>query len=141
MRGKRPVVAIEIAKKFAARQGYRWVENPDQDMPFDAFLYRGNDAMIIRVKSPRNAPGVYDLFEDFFRDEYEILDSLPFPQYIWRELWVRYVWGRSIHRFRLFDNRFSEITMIDLKVPVFQMRSPAGWKGPAPVVSRDDGHT
>jgi len=138
MRGKRPVVAIETAKKFAARQGYRWVENPDQDMPFDAFLYRGNDAMIIRVKSPRNAPGEYDMFEDFFRDEYEILDSLPFPPFIVRELWVRYVWSRSIHRFRLFDNRFDETTMIDRELPVFQIRSPTGWKGPAPVVSRKE---
>jgi hypothetical protein len=138
MRGRRPVVAIESARRFAERQGYRWMDNPDRDMPFDAFLYRGNDSMIIRVKSPRNAPGEYDMFEDFFRDEYEILDSLPFPPYIWRELWVRYVWSRSIHRFRIFDNRFGETTMIDREPPVFQLRSPTGWKGPAPKISRKD---
>ena len=131
-------MAIEAAGRFAERQGYRWVENPDRDMPFDAFLYRDNDALVMRMKTPRNSPGEYDLFEDFFRDEYEILDSLPLPRSIGRELWVRYVWSRSIHRFRLFDNRFLEITMIERELPVFRKQCPAGWKGPAPVVSRGD---
>jgi len=38
LRGRRPAIAIGKAIKFAERQGYRWVPNPDKDIPFDAFV-------------------------------------------------------------------------------------------------------
>jgi hypothetical protein len=119
MRGRRPVVTIGRAKKFAERQGYRWVPNPDADMPFDAFVYRGNDMFAVRVETCRNAPGEYDLFEDFFRKNYEIIRMLPLPEYLPRELWVLYSWSRTFHRFRLVGTDLWEISMIDREMPVF----------------------
>ena len=73
MRGRRPTVALGDAKKFAERQGYVWVPNPEPTIPFDAFAYRGNDIFALRVETCRNAPGVYDLHRDFFQNSFEIL--------------------------------------------------------------------
>ena len=85
MRGARPVVTIESAKKFAERQGYCWVPNPDADIPYDALAYRDHDAIAIRVRTSRNSPGEFDMWEDFFRDDFEILKMLPMPEGIGRE--------------------------------------------------------
>jgi hypothetical protein len=119
LRGRRPTVTIGRAKKFAGRQGYRWVPNPDPDIPFDAFVYRGNDMFALRVETCRNAPGEYDLPKDFFREDFEILPRLPLPPWLPREVWVRYSWSRLFHRFRLIGDVFWEITMIDRDKPVF----------------------
>ena len=123
MRGRRPTVTLGSAKKFAERQGYRWVPNPDPDIPFDAFAYRGNDIIVVRAVTCRNAPGECDLFEDFFRKNYEIIRMLPFPENLPRELWVRYSWSRTFHRFRLVGMDLWEITMIDREMPVFPHES------------------
>ncbi|HXX54758.1 MAG TPA: hypothetical protein VEI81_01530 [Methanoregula sp.] len=125
MRGCRPTVTIGRAKKFAERQGYRWVPNPDKDMPFDAIAYRGNDLFVVRVRTSRNAPGEYDLSEDFFRDDYRILRTLPFPAYIFREVWVRFTWSRTFRRYRLVGKDLWETTMIDQDGPVFPCLDPA----------------
>jgi hypothetical protein len=119
MRGRRPTITLGRAKKFAERQGYRWVPNPDPDIPFDAFVYRGNDMFALRVETCRNAPGEYDLPKDFFRDDFEILPKLPMPEYLPREVWVRYSWSRIFHRFRLVERDFCEVTMIDREKPSF----------------------
>jgi hypothetical protein len=119
MRGRRPTVTIGRAKKFAHRQGYRWVPNPDADIPFDAFVYRGNDMFAVHVVTCRNAPGDYDLPKDFFRKDFEILPKLPLPAYLPREVWVRYSWSRVFHRFRLVGSDVCEVTMIDRELPVF----------------------
>jgi hypothetical protein len=120
MRGARPVVTIESARKFAERQGYRWVSNPDPDLPYDALVYRDHDAIAIRVRTSRNSPGEFDMWEDFFRDDFEILKMLPMPERIGRELWVRYVWSRVFQRYRVLEERLYEINMIDREKPVFQ---------------------
>ncbi len=119
MRGVRPFVTIESAKKFAKRQGYRWVPNPDPDLPYDAIAYRDHDAIAIRVRTSRNSPGEFDMWEDFFREDFMILNQLPMPDGIGRELWVRYVWSRVFQRYRVFEERLSEISMIDREKPVF----------------------
>lgn len=120
MRGKRPVVSLGSAKKFAERQGYCWVSNPETDIPFDAMLYRENDVIALRVRTSRNAPGDFDLYEDFFRADCDILKALPLPPHIARELWVRFVWSRVFRRFRLFDEKLHLLTMIDHEKPVFR---------------------
>ena len=119
MRGRRPVVTIGQAQKFAERQGYRWVGNPDPDMPYDALLYRDHDAIAIRVRTCRSSPGEFDMWEDFFRKDFEILRALPMPVQISRELWVRYVWTRHFQRYRVHEDRLSEITRIDRELPRF----------------------
>jgi len=120
MRGKRPVVSLGSAKKFAERQGYRWVSNTDADIPFDAMLYRENDIIALRVRTSRNAPREFDLYEDFFRADFDILQALPHPPHIARELWVRFVWSRVFQRFRIFDEKLHLLTMIDREKPVFR---------------------
>lgn len=120
MRGARPVVTIESAKKFANRQGYYWVPNPDADLPYDALAYRDHDVFAIRVRTCRNSPREYDMWEDFFRDDFEILKMLPMPDGIGRELWVRYAWSRVFQRYRVYEERLYEITMIDREKPVFK---------------------
>lgn len=128
MRGKRPVVSLGSAKKFAERQGYCWVPNPETDIPFDAILYWANDVIALRVRTSRNAPGEFDLYEDFFREDFDILQALPLPPHIARELWVRFVWSRSFQRFRVFDEKLHLLTMIDREKPVFQRRPQDGKK-------------
>ena len=123
MKGRRPTVTIERAKKFAMQQGYRWVPNPDADIPFDAFVYRDNDMIVVRAGTCRNAPGEYDLFREFFRKNYEILQMLPLPGYLPRELWVCYSWSRDFHRFRMTGSEFWEVEMIDRELPVFPCRT------------------
>ena len=120
MRGARPVVTIDSARKFAERQGYCWVANPNADLPFDALAYRDHDAIVIRVRTCRNSPGEFDRWEDFFREDFEILKLLPMPEGIGRELWVRYVWSRAFQRYRVHDDRLHEISMIDREKPVFK---------------------
>jgi hypothetical protein len=120
MRGRRPVVTIESARKFAERQGYRWVPNPDTDLPYDAIAYRDHDAIAVRVRTCRNSPGEFDMWENFFREDFVILNHLPMPDGIGRELWVRYVWSRAFQRYRVYDERLSEISMIDREKPVFK---------------------
>lgn len=104
--------------------------NPDPDIPFDAFAYRGNDMIALRVETCRNAPAEYDLHRDFFRNSFEILRKLPLPAYLPREVWVRYSWSRPFHRFRLFRSDFLELTMIDPDKPVYpyepEIPPPAG---------------
>jgi hypothetical protein len=124
MKGRRPTVTLGRAKKFAERQGYRWVPNPDPDIPFDAFVYRGNDMFALRVETCRNAPGENDLPKDFFRKDFEILPKLPLPAYLPREVWVRYSWSRVFHRFRLVGTDLWEVTMIDRERPVFPCCDP-----------------
>ncbi len=119
MKGRRPTAALGSAKKFAERQGYRWVPNPEPEIPFDAFVYRGSDMIAVRVATCRNSPGVYDLHRDFFRQDFAILKKLPLPAYLPREVWVRYSWSREIHRFRLYGADFIELEMIDRDKPVY----------------------
>jgi len=113
-------------KKFSERQGYRWVPNPDNDIPFDAFVYRGNDMAAFRVETCRNAPGPYDLFIDFFRKACVILRDLPLSKYLPRELWVRYSWSQAFHRFRLQGTDLMKVEMIDREQLAFPYRDPLG---------------
>jgi hypothetical protein len=122
MRGRKPDKTIEAAEKFATRQGYKWIKNPDPDMPFDAIGYREHDLIIIRVKTCRRSMGEYDVSEDFFREDYDILASLPFPEYTQRELWVRYAWSRKFIRYRILNEWLVEHSFRDQEPPVFTLR-------------------
>ncbi len=121
MRGKRPVVSLGSAKKFAERQGYCWVSNPEADIPFDAMLYRENDVIALRVRTSRNAPREFDLYEDFFRADFDILQALPLPPHIARELsgTVCMEPGRSSGSGYSMKN-FTCSSMIDREKPVFR---------------------
>jgi len=139
MRGIRPNVTIGRAKKFAERQGYRWVPNPDADMPFDALVYRGNDMIVVRACTNRAPPGDFRLFEHIFKEEYLILNALPFPPYLPREIWVRYTGSRTFCRFRIFGNRFLEIAMTNRVKPFFEGIAGASSSSWIPLVPGEGG--
>ena len=121
MRGCKPTTMIDTAKKFAQRQGYRWVPNPDPDMPFDAIAYREHDLIVIRVKTCRRTLGEYDISEDFIREDYDILNSLPFPDNTQWELWIRYAWSRKFIRYRILNEWLFEHTFVYQEPPVFTL--------------------
>jgi len=129
MREKRQNVTIGRAKKFAERQGYRWVPNPDADMPFDALVYRGNDMIVVRIRASCNAPGDYNFSRGIFKEEFRVFNALPFPPYLPREIWVGFTGSRNFCRFRIFNNKFLEIAMTDRVKPFFEM--PEGISSPA----------
>ena len=139
MRGIRPNATIGRAKKFAERQGYRWVPNPEADMPFDALVYRGNDMIVVRIRTNQTTPGEYHCFKDFFNEEILILNSLPFPSYLPREIWVRYPGDRTFCRFRIFGNRFLEIAMTNRVKPSFERLAGAGSSPWIPLVPGNGG--
>lgn len=138
MRVPRPDITARRAKRFAERQGYRWVPNPEADMPFDALVYRSTDIVIVRTRTSRNAPGDYDIREEWFREDFRILDALPFPPYMPREVWIRYPWSRSFHRFRMIRGKFRETTMIDREKPVFMLKAETSRPQPAATIFRGD---
>jgi hypothetical protein len=48
------------------------------------------------------------------------------PEWISRELWVRYVWSRVFQLYRLLRDQLNEIHMIDRGKPVFEERREKG---------------
>ena len=50
-RGKKPVTAIDEAKKFAERMGYRWQTNEHPDLAYDLFIFKPEAACIVRVRA------------------------------------------------------------------------------------------
>jgi hypothetical protein len=107
-------------------------------MPFDALVYRSTDIVIVRTRTSRNAPGDYDIREEWFREDFRILDALPFPPYMPREVWIRYPWSRSFHRFRMIRGKFRETTMIDREKPVFMLKAETSRPQPAATIFRGD---
>jgi hypothetical protein len=68
-----------------------------------------------------------------------ILEALPLPPHIARELWVRFVWSREFQRFRIFDEKLHLLTMIDREKPVFRQGLKEGKKSfRNPETKRDD---
>ena len=79
------------------------------------------------------------MWEDFFREDFEILILLPMPEGIARELWVRYVWSRAFQRYRVHGDRLFEITMIDREKPVFKRVVKSRSESPgSPPIRRDE---
>ena len=44
-RGKKPVAAIDEAKKFAEKMGYRWQTNEHPDLAYDLFIFKPADGL------------------------------------------------------------------------------------------------
>jgi hypothetical protein len=88
-RGKRPKAAIDEAKKFAERMGYRWQENTHPDVAYDLFLFKKDSARIIKVRTTRHRIEPNTYYENFLSDELREVRALPFPDWIPREIWLR----------------------------------------------------
>ena len=108
-RGKKPAAAIDDAKGFAQRMGYRWMDNPDEELPFDFFIIKPATFRVVKVRLTRYSIDPEAMYEDLFPDEIRGLRELPFPPFICRELWLRTRAERVWRRLNIHDSAVSEI--------------------------------
>ena len=108
-RGQRPLKAIDDAKGFAERMGYRWIANPHSDLAFDLFIFKPEAFRIVKVRQTRYRINPEPLYEDLFPDEIRALRELPFPKLIVRELWLRTQHERVWRRLMIHDLSVGEI--------------------------------
>lgn len=126
-RGKKPVTKIDGAKKFAERMGYRWTDNADPDLPFDALIFKEDSIRAITVREVRTRIGPDVFYEKKFPDEVAGLRSLPLPPYVFCELWVKTRGERTYRRLHVTPVSVGEI----------EWWGPDGYTNPH--ARRDDG--
>lgn len=88
-RGRKPAVAITEAKKFAERMGYRWVDNPHADHPYDFLIFKPESFRLIKIRQTRYRIDPEAFYDQLFPEEVRGLRELPFPPFIPREIWLR----------------------------------------------------
>lgn len=108
-RGQRPLKAIAEAKGFAERMGYRWQDNPHEDLAYDFLIFKSDSIRLVRVRQTRYRINPDSLYEDLFPDEIRALRELPFPKPIVRELWLRTQHERVWRRLTIHDLSVGEI--------------------------------
>ena len=60
-RGKKPAAAIDEAKKFAEKMGYRWQTNEHPDLAYNLFIFKPETACIVRSGRPLTGLPGYDV--------------------------------------------------------------------------------
>jgi hypothetical protein len=99
-RGKKPTTALDEAKGFAERMGYRWQDNSFEDLAYDFLIFKPDSFRAVKVRQTRYRINPEPMYEDLFPDEIRGLRDLPFPEFILRELWLRTqherVWRRLV---------------------------------------------
>jgi hypothetical protein len=108
-RGKRPVAAIAEAKLSAERMGYRWMENPHDELPYDLLIFKPVSVRLVKVRLTRYPVDPNGFYEQQFPDEIRGLRSLPYPPCIPRELWLRTRHERAWRRLIVRDHGVEEI--------------------------------
>jgi hypothetical protein len=108
-RGKKPVAAIDEAKKFAERMGYRWQENTQADLAYDLFIFKPKMACVVRVRQTRYRINPDTMYDDLIPDDLREVRNLPFPPWIIREIWLRTQHERAWRRLRIYPTVISEI--------------------------------
>jgi len=108
-RGKKPEAAIAEAKAFAERMGYRWMENPLGDLPYDLQIFKPKSFRVVKVRQTRYHIDPEGFYDQMFPDEVAGLRSLPFPEFILRELWLRTQHERAWRRLVVYDHSVAEI--------------------------------
>ena len=88
-RGRKPVKALEEAERAARSFGYRWLPNPDPDLPYDALIFSSRAAIAVKVRTVRHNPDEEQFINDLFREDLDGLRSLPLPEHFLREFWLR----------------------------------------------------
>jgi len=78
-RGKKPVAAIDDAKKFAERMGYHWQTNEHPDLLYDLFIFKPDAACIVRVRQTRYRIDTDTMYEKLIPDNLHEVRALPFP--------------------------------------------------------------
>ena len=108
-RGRRPVAAIAEAQKFAEQMGYRWQENSDPDLAYDLFVFKPEAACIVRVRQTRYRISPDTVYEELLPDDLRDIRTLPFPQWIPREIWLRTQHERAWRRLRVHELSVGEL--------------------------------
>jgi hypothetical protein len=108
-RGRKPVAAIEEAKKFAERMGYRWQENAHPDLAYDLFIFKPQMACIVRVRQTRYRIDPDTMYEDLIPEDLSEVRALPFPHVIPREIWLRTQHERTWRRLRIHELSVGEL--------------------------------
>jgi hypothetical protein len=109
-RGKKPAAAIQDAKKFAERMGYRWQENSDNpELAFDLLVFKPGYAFLVKVRVLRNHISPDAFYEDLLKDNLREVRALPFPAWMHREIWLRTQNERIFRRLRVHDVAVAEI--------------------------------
>jgi hypothetical protein len=108
-RGKRPDAAIDEAKKFAERMGYRWQENTHPDVAYDLFLFKKDSARIVKVRTTRYRIEPDTFYEDLIPDDLREVRALPFPDWIPREIWLRTQHERTWRRLLIHEISVGEL--------------------------------
>lgn len=108
-RGKKPDAAIAEAKGFAERMGYRWIENPHRDLPYDLQIFKPASFRLVKVRQTRYHIDPNGFYDQQFPDEIADLRSLPFPPFIPRELWLRTQHERVWRRLLVYDAGVADI--------------------------------
>jgi len=109
MRGKRSTTISEEAERCAERMGFFWLKNTLPDLPFDGFTFRPAVIAAVRLIKSRYAIDDDVIIENKFPDEVDGLRSLPLPQTVLRELWVRTQNERAWRRFYILPETTMEI--------------------------------
>ncbi|MGB7788195.1 hypothetical protein [Methanoregula sp.] len=108
-RGKKPVAAIEEAKKFAERMGYWWQENTNPDLEYDLIIFKPGSLRIIKVRLTRYRINPDTIYENLIPDDLREVRGLPFPDWIPREIWLRTQHERAWRRLLIHELSVGEI--------------------------------
>nr|WP_319376185.1 hypothetical protein [uncultured Methanoregula sp.] len=109
-RGKRPVVAIDEAKKSAEKMGYRWQENTaNPELGFDLIIFKPENTFLVRVRQTRYQIDPDMTYDELLPEVLREIRNLPFPKWMPRELWLRTQHERTWRRLRVHDFGVSEI--------------------------------
>ena len=97
------------ARICAERMGYHWLANTDPALPFDGLIYRTAAVVVVKLKKVRYAISDDCIIEKKFPDEVHALRTLPLPEYVLRELWIRTQNERAWRRFYIQPETTAEI--------------------------------
>jgi hypothetical protein len=109
VRGRKGQNLRNEAKIWAAKLGGNWAENTDASVLFDGFLYREGGVTAVKLKKLRYGLDIDCIIEDKLPDDVADLRSLPLPQWVSRELWVRTQNERVYRRFVILPGTTAEI--------------------------------
>jgi hypothetical protein len=109
MKGRPAASLKNEARTCAEQMGYHWLENTDADVRFDGLMYRHTVIVAVKVKKIRYGLEDDCIIENKFPENVADLRTLPFPQYVLRELWVRTQNERAWRRFYILPDTTAEI--------------------------------
>jgi len=108
-RGARPLAAIADAKGFAERMGYRWEANTHPDLGYDLHLFKPTYSFLMRARVLRHHIEPDAFYEELIPEDIAVVQNLPFPKWMPREIWLRTQHERTFRRLRILDTGIWEI--------------------------------